>query len=154
MSVLKQCSWNGCTKIVNQDVKYCEYHKGKYDMEQKERYKEYSARRRRDKDKKKYQDFYSSSDWKRIRKACTTECYGIDILELYRTGRVVQGERVHHIICLSDDWNSRFDICNLIYLTEKNHRIVHSHYDKEKKEKEKMQKILLGLLEKFNKEFD
>lgn len=153
MAILKQCSWHGCTKILNGDVKYCDYHANKYDKEQKERYKEYSNRRRRDAEQKKYQDFYSSKEWERVRQAVIADCYGIDILEFYRTGRIVNGERVHHIICLNDDFNCRLDVGNLIYLSEQNHRRVHAEYDKSDKDKEKMQKILFELLNKFDKEF-
>ena len=153
MAILKQCSWRGCTKIVNEDVKYCKYHTSKFDKQEKERYKEYSARRRRDMEQKKYQDFYSNKDWKRIRDVCIADSYGIDILEYYRTGRIVQGERVHHIVELSDYWNSRLDISNLIYLTEQNHKRIHGEYDKGIKEKEKMQRVLFELIKKFNSEF-
>ena len=153
IALLKQCSWHGCTKIVDDGVKYCAYHTNKYDKEQKERYKEYSNRRRHDEEQKKYQDFYSSKAWKRVRQVVMSDYYGLDIIEYYRAGKIIQGERVHHIICLEDDWNSRLDLSNLIYLTEKNHRIVHSEYDKGEREKKKMQALLFGLLEKFNNEF-
>lgn len=153
MAILKQCSWHGCTKIVDYDVKYCKYHAHKFDKQEKERYKEYSARRRRDVEQRKYQQFYSSKEWERIRKDVISDYYGIDILEYYRTGRIVQGERVHHIVELGDEWNSRLDVNNLIYLTEKNHRRVHVEYDKGIKEKEKMQRVLFELLKKFNNEF-
>lgn len=153
MAIYKQCSWHGCTKLIREDIKYCDYHSKKFSEQEKERYKEYSHRRKLDKEQKKYQDFYSSNEWKRLRDLIRLSCYGIDIVELYRTGRIVQGERVHHIIELEEDWNSRFDICNLIYLTEKNHRIIHSQYDKGKREKKQMQNILFSLLEKFNQEY-
>lgn len=153
MAILKQCSWHGCTKIVSIDVKYCQYHANKFDKQEKERYKEYSARRRRDDKQKKYQDFYSNKDWQRIRDVCIADCYGIDILEYYRTGRIIQGERVHHIVELNDDWECRLDVGNLIYLTEQNHRRIHSEYDKGDKEKALMQRVLFELIKKFNSEF-
>lgn len=112
----------------------------------------YRNRRRHDEEQKKYQDFYSSKDWLRVRQVVISDCVGVDILEYYRTGRIVGGERVHHIVELSEDFNCRFDVSNLIYLTEQNHRRVHVEYDKGAKEKAKMQKVLFSLLEKFNKE--
>jgi 5-methylcytosine-specific restriction endonuclease McrA len=153
MAILKQCSWHGCTKIVADGISYCDYHANKYDKKQKERYKEYSNRRRLDAEQKKYQDFYSSDDWKRVRQAVISDYLGMDILEYYRTGRIVEGERIHHIIELSEDFNCRLDVGNLIYLTEQNHRRVHVEYDKSDKDKEKMQKMLFELLDKFYKEF-
>ena len=153
IAILKQCSWHGCTKIVNQDVMYCPYHADKWDKQNKERYKEYNNRRRQDKEQRKYQQFYSSKDWERVRQVIISSCYSMDILEYYRTGKIIVGERTHHIIEISDDWNSRLDIINLIYLTEQNHRRVHSEYDKGRKEKETMQKILFSVLEKFYNEY-
>lgn len=153
MTLKKLCSKTGCTKIVDYGTAYCEYHQKKWEQEQRERYKEYSNRRRRDKEQKKYQDFYNSDEWKRIRIAAMVGHYHIDILEYYRTGRIVQGERVHHIIELSEDWNSRIDIFNLIYLTEQNHRRVHEEYKKGKREKQRMHEILFALLDKWNLEY-
>ena len=132
---------------------YCEYHQAKWDKENKERYKEYQNRRRKDKGQKKYQDFYNSKHWKRLRDVIVNKYYGIDILEYYRTGRIIQGERVHHIVELSENYNRRLDISNLIYLTEQNHRRVHEEYLKGSKEKKQMQDILFELVEKFNSEF-
>lgn len=154
MALKKLCSWRGCNKICNAQDKYCNYHQDKFNKQERERYKEYSKRRREDKEQKKYQDFYNSSDWKRIRDAVISICNGIDIIEYYRSGKVVQGERVHHIIELDEEWNCRLDINNLIYLTEQNHRKVHSEYDKGEKEKKQMQQVLFALLEKWNKEFE
>lgn len=153
MALKKLCSYGSCRAIVDANKIYCEKHQALYEAQQKERYKEYSKRRRRDKDQKRYQDFYNSEDWKRIRLAIIISFYHIDILEFYRTGRVVQGERVHHIIELEEDWNSRLDIGNLIYVTEKNHRRIHVEYCKGKKEKKQMQDILFALLEKWFNEF-
>lgn len=154
MPLKKLCSWRGCNKICNLEDKYCNYHKDKFNKQERERYKEYSKRRREDKEQKKYQDFYNSSDWKRIRDAIISSFNGIDIVEYYRTGKVVQGERVHHIIELDDDWNCRVDINNLIYLTEQNHRRIHAEYNKGEREKKQMQHVLFALLERWNKEFE
>ncbi|MGL5152801.1 MAG: hypothetical protein ACRC7N_19770 [Clostridium sp.] len=154
MPILKQCSYHGCTKILNNDVKYCEYHQGKYDKEQKERYKEYQRRRLKDKFQVKAQKFYKSPEWERIKEAIKASVYHIDIFEYYLTGKIVEGENVHHIIEIDEDWNSRLDINNLIYLTHKNHMRIHSKYNKSKKDREKVQKILQGLLLAFEKEFN
>ena len=45
MAILKQCSWSRCTKIVKEDIKYCDYHAKKHDLKEKERYKEYKRRK-------------------------------------------------------------------------------------------------------------
>ena len=42
MAILKKCSWSSCTKIVKDNIKYCEYHSKKHSTREKERYKEYN----------------------------------------------------------------------------------------------------------------
>lgn len=153
MAMLKQCSRTGCTKIIDDGVKYCKYHQKKYDVESKERYKEYKERRLQDKQQKKYQQFYSSKSWQRIRQAVINTTFNIDILEYYVTGRIVEGETVHHIKELNEEWDCRLDVCNLIYLTQHNHLRVHKEYSKGEREKKKMQKILLSCIDRFQKEF-
>lgn len=153
MTMYKKCSWHGCSKIIPDGVLYCEYHSSKYAKEEKERYKEYNKRRRQDKEQKKYQDFYNSETWKIFRKSIISSFYGLDIIELYRTGRAVIGERVHHIIPLEDNWNRRLDISNVIYITEKNHRTIHATYDKGEQDKKAMQRLLFELIKQFTKDY-
>lgn len=150
MSIKKLCSYTGCHKVVDEGIKYCI----KHERVDKERYKEYQARRLADTEEKKYQEFYESIEWRRLRKVIALGFLEIDILEYYTTGRIVQGERVHHIVELREDWNSRLDIFNLIYLTEKNHRKVHAIYERSERDKKAMQNILFKLIERFNKEFN
>lgn len=149
MPMLKQCSWHGCTKIINDGVSYCEYHQDKYDKEQKKRFKEYKLRREDDKEN----SFYNSDSWKRLRASVTAMYFYIDILEYYSTGRIIQGENLHHIIEVKEDWARRLDIDNLIYLSSGNHRRVHAYYNKGIKERKQMQKVLFGLVERFVEEF-
>lgn len=152
LPILYKCSWKGCSKIL--DTKgYCSIHKKKADSIKKQRYKDYDTIRRLDEEYIKYRRLYDSAAWSRLRAIVISNCYAIDILEYYKTGNIVQGERVHHIKTLEDDWNSRLDEGNLIYLTEKNHRRVHVEYIKGPREKEQMQQILLGLRYKFIEEF-
>lgn len=153
MALLKQCSHRGCRKLLRDNVKFCDYHQAKFDLEEKERYKEYQDRRLRDKEKKKQQQFYNSDSWKRIRAATVSDCLGMDIYEYYTTGRIVSGETVHHIIELNEDWNCRLDINNLIYLTERNHRKIHVIYDRSNKDKKIMQDKLFKIINKFQSEF-
>ncbi|MBU3143955.1 hypothetical protein [Clostridium sp. CF012] len=44
---------------------------------------------------------FNSKDWIRVRDSLIVSCYGMDIVEYYRTGLVTQGYTVHHIIELS-----------------------------------------------------
>lgn len=149
MALKKLCSRTGCHRVIDADKKYCSRH----EHLDKERYKEYQQRRLQDKLQKKYQEFYASISWKRLRKEVITALLGMDILEYYTTGQIVPGERVHHIIGLDDDWSSRLDSLNCIYLTEKNHRIVHAAYERSPKDKKAMQTKLFQLLDRFYEEF-
>lgn len=153
MALLKQCSHRGCRKILQDNVKFCDYHQTKFDLKEKERYKDYQSRRLKDKEKKKQQQFYNSDNWQRTREAVASDCLGIDIYEYYTTGRIVPGETVHHIIELNEDWNSRLDINNLIYLTERNHRKIHVIYDRSNRDKKIMQDKLFKIINKFQSEF-
>lgn len=154
MSLKKQCSWHGCKVLVDYGIPYCNEHQAAWEQRERERYKEYDTRRNKDKSRVKHKSLYSTADWSAVRSYVVQLRYGIDVLEYYRTGRVVQGERVHHIACLEDDWSRRLDTDNLIYLTESNHRQVHIEYDKGIKEKKKMQNILFSVMDKFGKEFE
>lgn len=151
--IKKLCSWHGCSYVVEDNVKYCPAHKQKNETIERDRYKEYKQRRLKEKDQKKYQDFYNSKAWRMVRSNIISNCYSVDILEYYKTGNIIQGESVHHIEELDSNWSMRLDTGNLIYLTEQNHRRVHVEYDKGEREKKQMQDLLLGLLDRWNKEF-
>lgn len=153
MPLLKQCSHRNCRKLLPDGVKFCDYHQAKYEAQERIRYKEYKLRRLKDIEQKKFQEFYNTEAWKRIRKAVISDYLGIDIYEYYSTGRIVAGERVHHIIELSEDWSCRLDSSNLIYLTEKNHGKIHAIYNTNNKNKFLMQTKLFDTIDRFNKEF-
>lgn len=150
--ILKQCGWHSCTKIVEDDVKYCEYHKGKADIENKKRYREYSNRRRQDEEQKKYQDFYNSKEWIRLSEYIKWKYFGMCVICLLRDV-VVDGVYTHHIEELSDRFDLRLDIDNLIALCPSCHRKVHKEYNSSKKDKEQMQRILIEACIQFNKEY-
>lgn len=153
MALKKLCSRTGCHRVVDEDKKYCPKHQREFDVKEKERYKIYSNKRLQDKLKKRYQEFYTSSSWKRLRKETVASFFGMDIFEYYTTGRIVAGESVHHIIELGEDWSSRLDSLNLIYLTEQNHRSIHAAYERSTKDKKAMQTKLFQVLDRFHEEF-
>ena len=153
MAIKKLCSQTGCHKVINDDEVYCAKHQKKFEERERERYKKYKRKRLLDENKKKYNDFYNSNDWKRIRDCIISHYVGMDIFEYYTTGKILTGERVHHIIELTDDWNCRLDVDNLIFLTERNHRRVHAAYESSSKNKKAMQNKLFDMINKFNKEF-
>ena len=74
---------------------------------------------------------------------------------LFRNGfnRIVQGEIVHHIIEIKSDWNKRFDINNLFFLTKENHNKVHSKMNVSNEMQYEVIKMLKDFKIKFKEEF-
>lgn len=149
MPILKQCSWHGCTRIVKEYIKYCDYHQSLYEREEKERYKEYRLRRA----DKKEQDFYNSKEWKRISDGIKAMQDGIDIFSYYILNKTQSAQTCHHIVELKEDWARRLDIDNLIGLTESNHQKIHKIYKKSNRDKKQMQKLLFDLIQRYYEEF-
>lgn len=95
----------------------------------------------------KYNDdvkkFYSTKGWDNTREQCISECYGIDFYSFFVLNQIEYGEVVHHIIPIVDDYSKRLNIDNLIYLTERNHKLIHSLYEHSYDETVNMLKSLL-----------
>jgi len=152
MAVYKQCSAHGCTKLVAEGIKYCDRCAMRYDKEQKERYREYSNRRRQDKERKKYQDFYSSKAWIRLSNLVKQHFFGMCIICWLR-GKIVNGTITHYIEEISDREDLMLSKDNLIPLCPSCHQKVHKKYNSGDKEEKNMKKILVEAIIKFDKEF-
>lgn len=74
----------------------------------------------------------------------------MDIYSWYVLGRIEVGAIIHHIIPIKDDYNKRFDIGNLIYLTYENHILIHQIYSQSVEQKAQMQKELMELIRRWN----
>ena len=73
MALKKLCSKTGCNKVIDNNQRYCSRH----EYIDRERYKEYQKRRLKDKEQKKFQSFYNSSEWRRTRKLIASSFYNI-----------------------------------------------------------------------------
>ena len=93
--------------------------------------------------------FYHSKEWSRLTALCKSKCNGLDLYELYKNNKIVKGELSHHIIPVEDDAGKKFDIDNLIYVSQKTHNFIHSVYARSKEEKKALQKKLFSFLEKL-----
>jgi hypothetical protein len=153
IALKKLCSYHNCKELVDYGIQYCDKHKVIADKEQKERYRIYKHNRLNDEYEKQLDIFYKSIEWIRLRELVQVKQYGIDILEYYKTGQIVMADTYHHINCVRDEWDKRLDDSNIIGLTQSNHLKVHSMYDKSDRDKKIMQDILIGLVNKFYKEF-
>lgn len=87
--------------------------------------------------------FYSTKEWINLRERCIAKCHGIDLYSLFVLNKVEYGEVVHHIIPIVDDYDKRLDADNLIYLTECNHKLIHSLYQSSYDETAAMLRSLL-----------
>ena len=95
---------------------------------------------------KKIKNFRSSPAWIRTREAVIQRDGGLDLYLLYTTGELVPGCSVHHIYGLSEDWEKRLDMSNLITLSEETHGKIEYLY--KTKQKEQLQKLLLEIVRK------
>lgn len=116
----------------------------------KARHKEYKKYRT----DKKEQTFYSSGEWISTKGTIKDKFKGIDIYSYYMNGEIEYGQTTHHIETLKDNWNRRLDISNLIYLTESNHQLIHSLYNKNNAVKFDTMTLLYELIERYCKEFN
>lgn len=73
-------------------------------------------------------DFYHSSLWEQARELCIADCCGLDLYALFVQHKIEFGRTVHHIMPLEEYPKLRLERDNLIYLSDANHRLVHSHY--------------------------
>ena len=76
-------------------------------------------------DSDKY-EFYHSTEWKRLAQAVKVRDGGVDryawqVHHVYQHGRTV-----HHIIPIEDDWSKRFDMNNLILVSDSSHGEIHA----------------------------
>lgn len=97
----------------------------------------------------KYNDdvkkFYSTKEWNNSRERCIAECYGIDLYSFFVLNRIEYGEVVHHIVPIVDDYSKRISTDNLIFLTERNHKLIHSLYENSYSETVNLLKTLLKM---------
>ena len=78
----------------------------------------------------KSDDFYYTPEWHRARTECIRLCCGLDLYSLYVNGAIEYGYTVHHIEPINKRPDLRLTQSNLIYLTESNHKLIHSMYEK------------------------
>jgi len=112
---------SGCTCMKKLKRKACNHHKYNEDVKR----------------------FYSTKEWSDARERCIAECCGIDLYSFFVLNRIEYGEVVHHIVPIVDDYSKRTSYDNLIFLTERNHKLIHSLYENSYSETVNMLKSLL-----------
>lgn len=102
-----------------------------------------------DKHQRKRADFYKGRRWTAVRSLVRSRAMGIDLYQLYKYNRLVQGRLAHHIQPLEDAPSLAYDLDNLIWLSDASHHEIHALYDSGKKEETmgylcKIKKIFAG----------
>lgn len=134
-----------CGAMIPQNVSQCSECTGKTERQQggkQSRHMEYN-RFRRD---KKAAAFYVSADWRRARAAALRLYDGMDIYAYYVQHRIMIADMVHHIVEIDEDWEKRFDMTNLIPLSNSNHGIISALYEKDEATKKDTQEQLWGII--------
>ncbi len=111
-----------CGKLIPYNLKMCDECKSMMESKRKQNRKYYrKTTYERD---NKYNKFYKSTEWKKIRQlaivrdhALCKDCLNSNIITQYNT--------VHHIVPIKQDWSKRLDINNLVCLCESCHQRRH-----------------------------
>lgn len=72
---------------------------------------------------------YHSQKWKDLKNIAIRRYMGIDIYSYYVLDKLEYGRVVHHICPIKDYPELQYNLDNLIYLTDKNHELVHKRMD-------------------------
>lgn len=112
------------------------------DKEEAKRQKLYDAT---DRDRRGHA-FYNSSKWKKTKQKVLDIDEGIDIYVHMTEGKILIADVVHHIEPLTDNWNRRLDIDNLMSLNHSTHGMIEKKYKKNKQE-------MIGILTKMLKDY-
>lgn len=147
----KICAFTGCSGLIDYGHKYCSKHAAIAEHQRKQNNKDYKAKRT----DKREQGFYNSDEWEALRQQVLAHYFNLDLYGYYVNGRVVQAELVHHVVEIKDygGWEHRLDFNNMFPCTKGTHAVIHAAYKKSSDNKAEMQKQLINLIERFNKDF-
>lgn len=76
---------------------------------------------------------YGGSKWRTIRSQVLENCNYICLYTLYKEGKIVKADCVHHIVEILEDESLCYEEDNLIGLSNDKHKLVHELYKKDKK---------------------
>jgi hypothetical protein len=136
MSLKKLCR---CGVQIDAKGKCCSKCAPHYALERAKYNKQY------DTTKRKNAEFYSSTEWIKLRGNVLIKSAGLDLYDYFVNGKVTKAKTVHHIVELKDDYSKGLDILNLIPLSSSNHSKIHRMYFRNKV---KAQQMLFDVLEK------
>lgn len=125
-----------CGAVIPADKSICDSCAGRY-------------QRTYDRYHRKRASYYKDRRWSVVRSLVCDRVMGIDLYQLYKYNRLVQGRLAHHIQPLEDAPSLAYDVDNLIWLSDASHHEIHALYDSGKKEEtmeylRKIKKIFAG----------
>lgn len=134
--LLKVCK---CGKLIPQEMGLCDRCKEAAG----ERHKEYNKYRRN----QTAAAFYVSGEWRSLRGNLLAAYDYIDLYAYEVLHEIRRADTVHHIKELSEAWERRFDITNLIPLAGSTHTAIHALYDSDPVTKAQTQATLWRLVQ-------
>lgn len=147
MSLLKPC--RRCRKLIPINQSYCEDCQPVIDEELAQRESQRHSRYNQQRNDKREQQFYKSSDWKHLVKYLANYYHGLCVYSYLVEHTIVPYYTMHHIIPVKDDWSKRFDSNCIIPLSESMHQQVEKAYREGRKAE--VQKQLFDLLAEFRR---
>ncbi|WAW14755.1 HNH endonuclease [Peptostreptococcus equinus] len=93
--------------------------------------------------------FYKSTHWTKLSKIIRDRYYGIDVYHLFKYGKIIPSEMVHHIIPIKDDWDRRLDPDVLLPVSHESHAEIESIYRASDEHKSILISELFGYIKQF-----
>ena len=86
-----------------------------------------------------------------IKTMLSLKANGLDLYELIVNNKIVKGTLSHHIDELEEARDKALDINNLIWVSDKTHSYIHSEYNKNLENKNKMKEVLFYIIKNYYK---
>lgn len=105
----------------------CRIHAKDYICEAKKKRRQYINKGRVD------SGIYRGNKWRTIRERVLDNCNYICLYTLYKEGKIVKANDVHHIVEILEDETLAYEEENLIGLSKDKHKLIHELYKDNKK---------------------
>lgn len=115
---MMECKSKNCYELTRNESGYCDLHSEEFETKEKERRKRFVERYNKE---NKYNKFYWSQKWKRLREyvLCRDNYLCQDCL---KNNEITEATDVHHIEKIRLAWDKRYDPDNCISLCSECHK--------------------------------
>ena len=147
----KVCGGTSCNARIPYADRYCNKCKQSVEVNRSDNNRYYDKTIRQSDDDIKYYNFYHSKVWRQTADEVKRIYKTVDIYEYFVNGVICVGYVCHHIepIKIKAGWEHRLDIDKIIYLSDDNHKLVHSMMERDS---EGTKKLLLSLIKRWENE--